>query len=87
MTNISKTRNVISVITERNPVTIPILLTAIIMLLLIISIQSLQNTFNFEVTNYNHFMPSILGAIGILIILETIKYFKNRSIQNKKSFV
>jgi Ca2+-transporting ATPase len=87
LTNISKTRNVISVITERNPITIPILLTAIIMLLLIISIPSLRDTFNFEITNYNHFMPSIIGAIGILIILETIKYFKNRSRQNKKFLV
>ena len=87
LTNISKTRNVISVITERNPVTIPILLAAIIMLLLIISIPSLRQTFNFEVLNYNHFMPSILGAIVILIILETIKYFKNKSMQNKKSLV
>ncbi|MFV5695173.1 cation-translocating P-type ATPase [Flavobacterium sp. LB3P122] len=79
LTNISKTRNVISVITERNPVTIPILLTAIIMLLLIISIPSLRQTFNFEVTNYNHFIPSILGAIVILIILEIIKYFKMKN--------
>ncbi|MFV8466602.1 cation transporting ATPase C-terminal domain-containing protein [Flavobacterium sp. LB1P62] len=87
LTNISKTRNIIFVITERNPVTIPILLTAIIMLLLIISIPSLRQTFNFEVTNYNHFMPSFLGAIAILIVLETIKYFKNRSRQNKESLV
>ena len=48
------------------------------MLLLIISIPSLRQTFNFEVTNYNHFIPSVLGAIAILLILETIKYFKNR---------
>jgi Ca2+-transporting ATPase len=79
LTNISKTRNVISVITERNLVTIPILLTAIIMLVLIIVIPSLRRIFNFEVTNYNHFMPSVLGALLILILLETIKYFKNRT--------
>jgi Ca2+-transporting ATPase len=85
LTNISKTRNVISVITERNPITIPILLTAIIMLVLIISIPTLRQTFSFSVSHYNHFIPAILGAIGILTLLETLKYFKNRRRQNKKS--
>ena len=78
LTNISKTRNFISVITEKNPITIPILLTALIMLMLIILVPSLRQTFNFEVTDYNHFIPSVFGAIMILLILESIKYLKNR---------
>ena len=78
LTNLSKTRGVISVIKEKNYAVILILSAAIITLFTILSVPSLQRTFSFEVTDYNRFIPSVLGSISILIIFETIKYTKNR---------
>ncbi|WP_291097340.1 MULTISPECIES: cation-translocating P-type ATPase [unclassified Flavobacterium] len=78
LTNLSNTRGVISVIKEKNYAVILILSAAIIILFTILSVPSLQRTFSFEVTDYNRFIPSVLGSISILIIFETIKYTKNR---------
>ena len=77
LTNLSKTRSFISVITEKNLAVILILSAALIMLLLIISVPSLQHVFSFHFPGYKHFIPSGVGASAILIILETIKYFKS----------
>ena len=52
-----------------------ILLTAITILVMSITIPSLQKIFNFEFPGYKHFEFSILGACSILLILELIKYF------------
>lgn len=78
LTNLSKTRSVFKVITEKNWALRIILSIAIIMLLLIISIPFLQHIFSFEFPGYRHFVSSLIGACSVLIILETIKYFKNR---------
>jgi P-type Ca2+ transporter type 2C len=79
LTNLSKTRSFISVITERNLAVILILSAAMVMLLLIISVPSLQHIFNFEFPGYRHFISSVAGAGIILLLLETIKYFKTRT--------
>ena len=75
LTNLSKTRSFISVILEKNYMAILILLTAITILVMSITIPSLQKIFNFEFPGYKHFEFSILGACSILLILELIKYF------------
>lgn len=75
LTNLSKTRSFIAVITEKNIAVIIILFTAILMLILITTIPSLQHLFSFEFPGYKHFIPSVIGAASILVILETIKYF------------
>lgn len=78
LTNLSKTRSFISVFTEFNLAAILILFTAIILLLLIISIPSLQHIFSFQFPGYKHFVSSILGANCLLLILESFKYFRYR---------
>lgn len=78
LTNLSKTRNVIKVITERNWAVWIILSIAIVMLLLIISIPFLQQIFSFEFPGYRHFVSSLIGASSVLLILETVKYLKNK---------
>lgn len=78
LTNLSKTRNFIKVITERNWAVWIILSIAIIMLLLTISIPFLQQIFRFEFPGFKHFFSSIIGASAVLIILETAKYFRNK---------
>jgi len=78
LTNLSKTRNFIKVITERNWAVWILLSIAIVMLILIISVPFLQQLFNFEFPGIMHFVPSIFGAISILIILELVKFVKNK---------
>lgn len=76
LTNLSNTRNFMSVFKEKNRSATLILLTAITMLFLIISIPSLRYIFSFEFPGYKHFLPSILGSAFLLILFETAKYFK-----------
>jgi Ca2+-transporting ATPase len=78
LTNLSKTRNFIKVITERNWAVWILLSIALIMLILIISVPFLQQLFNFEFPGIRHFIPSIFGAVSILVILELIKFAKNK---------
>jgi len=78
LTNLSKTRNIFKVITERNWAVWIILSIAIIMLLLIISIPVLQQIFSFGFPGLKHFISSIIGASFVLLVLETVKSLKNR---------
>lgn len=78
LSSLSKTRSFIAVITEKNVALIIILAVAIGMLLLIIFVPALQNVFSFSFPGYSHFISSITGAIAMLFMLETIKYFKKR---------
>ena len=78
LTNLSKTRNFIKVITEKNWAVWIILSIAIIMLLLIITIPFLQHIFSFEYPGFSHFVSSLIGASLVLLIFETVKYLKNR---------
>ncbi len=82
LTNLSKTRSFISVFIEKNWAAILILIAAIIMLLLIISIPSLQHIFSFEFPGYKHFIPSISGGVCLLLILEGVKFLKYKKAFN-----
>jgi Ca2+-transporting ATPase len=76
LTNLSKTRNFISVILEGNKAALFILAGAVIMLLTVISIPALQEVFSFEFPGYSHFVPALVGAGTVLLILETVKLFR-----------
>ena len=76
---LSKTRNFLSVLKERNRALLVILVLASTMLFLTISIPFLRSVFNFEFPGYGHFIYSILGALVLLGVLETIKTVRNRS--------
>ena len=76
LTNLSTTRSFIAVFAEKNLAAILIIFIALLMLLLIISIPSLQNIFSFQFPGYSHFISSLTGAFSILFILETIKFIK-----------
>ncbi|WP_242121669.1 cation-translocating P-type ATPase [Aestuariivivens sediminicola] len=78
LTNLSRTRNFLKVITEKNWAVWIILSIALIMLLLIISIPFLQKIFSFEFPGLKHFISSIIGSSLILLTLEILKYLKNR---------
>ena len=84
LTNLSMTRNILAVIAEKNMALLFILLFAFIMLLLTLFVPALQQIFSFEFPGYKHFISSFSGAIGLLLILEGIKYFKRP--KNLKGF-
>lgn len=75
LTELSKTRSFLAVFSEKNYAVIIILVTAMLMLILIISIPYLQHLFSFEFPGYYHFIPSIIGSACILLVLEAVKYF------------
>lgn len=84
LTNLSKTRTAVAVLAEKNIALLIILLSAFIMLQLILFIPGLRRIFSFDYPGVDHFIPSFIGATLVLVILETVKYFryrKNRKLQ------
>lgn len=79
LTDLSKTRTFLSVITERNYAAILILLIAFLILMAVISVPGLRELFSFEFPGYGHFIPAILASTGMLAILEGIKYFRKQN--------
>jgi Ca2+-transporting ATPase len=79
LTDLSKTRSFLSVFTEKNWAAISILMASSTAMLLIISVPSLLSVFSFEFPGYRHFIPSLISAFSILVILESIKYCRKES--------
>jgi Ca2+-transporting ATPase len=78
LTNLSKTRSVLSVILERNVAAMIILTSSAILLVAILLVPYLQEVFSFEFPGFVHFLPSLMGALAILVIMEGIKFFRHR---------
>lgn len=76
LTSLSKTRNVVSVLLEKNIAVITIIVIALTLLLLIISVPTLQQIFSFEFPGFKHFISSLTGAAIILLIFESYKLLK-----------
>lgn len=76
LTNLSQSRSVWYVLTEKNPSLKFILGGAVFMLLTILHIPGLLEIFSFEFPGYKHFISSLSGAMLVLIALESIKYYR-----------
>ncbi|MBA4242189.1 MAG: ATPase [Sphingobacteriaceae bacterium] len=76
MTTLSKTRNAISVLFEKNIALLIIIIAASGLMLFIITIPYLQAIFSFEAPGFKHFIISIIGASIVLLTLEIIKFSK-----------
>lgn len=83
LTNLSKTRNFLSVLFSKNLFVFTIIPLALIMLFLIISIPALQTVFNFEFPGYQHFIPSITASLVLLLILELLKFISFKKMIKK----
>jgi Ca2+-transporting ATPase len=79
LTELSKTRSVVDVVLEKNYFTLAIVTLALTILVVIISIPSFSYIFSFSFPGYAHFIPSLTAAGILLLILETIKWNRNRS--------
>jgi Ca2+-transporting ATPase len=82
LSNLSKTRSAFATLKENNKSLIFIISTAILMLLLTLNIPYLQTLFSFQNPGTYHFLISILGASIMLIVLEILKYFKNKQLKS-----
>jgi Ca2+-transporting ATPase len=76
VTTLSKTRNFITVILEKNIALLLIIIAASGLMILLISTPYLRNIFSFDYPGLRHFSISIIGASIVLLTLEIIKYSK-----------
>jgi Ca2+-transporting ATPase len=74
LTNLSTTRSVWYVLTEKNPALKFILTGAVALLLTILHVPTLREIFSFEFPGYQHFISSLIGAAMVLVILEIKKF-------------
>lgn len=73
LTQLSRTRSFAHILLEGNKAVLAILFAATTLLLLILLVPPLQNIFNLQSPSYRHFLPSLLGAFVILLVLEAWK--------------
>jgi Ca2+-transporting ATPase len=60
------------------------LISALALLLLIITVPGLQQIFAFEFPGFWHFWPSLGGSLALLMVLETWKLIKFKRMQSGK---
>ncbi|PKP13383.1 MAG: ATPase [Bacteroidetes bacterium HGW-Bacteroidetes-3] len=84
VTTLSKTRNFLAVLSEKNIALLVIIIAASGLMILLISTPYLQTIFSFENPGLSHFSISIIGASIVLLLLEMIKYFKIRLLLDEK---
>lgn len=82
LTTLSKTRNAITVLLERNIALLIIVLTACILMVLLIAVPHLNHIFGFDYPGFSHFGISIIGSLILLVTLEILKFFRNKKAQN-----
>lgn len=85
LTELSKTRSFLSVVTEKNHLAIGMILAASIILVLIITIPSFSYVFNFSYPGFSHMIPAVIGATMMLFVLELIKFIRFRKIKKEIS--
>jgi len=76
LTTLSKTRNALSVLLEKNIALLIILFAAAGLLIMLITVPYLQTIFSFNNPGLSHFVNSIIAASIVLLTLEIIKYSK-----------
>jgi P-type Ca2+ transporter type 2C len=85
LTSLSKTRSFIAVLKEKNTALLTIMAVAMVLLISVTSIPTLQKLFSFEFPGYMHFIPSLVAAVMMLLVLEVIKALKGRTYKIKQT--
>lgn len=78
LSSLSNTRNLVSVILEKNLSVIIISIVAIAVLFLTISVPFLRTIFKFSYPGSSHFVSAVVGALILVVILEVIKKIKRK---------
>jgi Ca2+-transporting ATPase len=73
ISSLSASRGFIAIILERNVAVLLISVLAIAMLLLTITIPFLQRIFKFNFPGFSHFIPALVGALIMLLLMEVVK--------------
>ncbi len=79
ITTISRTRNALSVILEKNYALLLVVFFATALLIMLNVIPYLRSIFGFNYPGLKHLLISLLAAFMVLGILETVKWVQNRS--------
>jgi Ca2+-transporting ATPase len=78
LTSLSKSKNVLAVIAERNIAVLIISFAAFFMLILTLTVPTLQKVFSFAFPGFEHFVPALIGAMLMLLFWEAIKFMKSK---------
>lgn len=73
LTKLSKTRSFFAVLFEKNIPLYIIVAVAFGLLMMVISVPGLTDLFGFEFPGFYHFIPSVIAAASVLVIMEIIK--------------
>lgn len=84
LTTLSKTRNAIQVLAEKNLTLLLILITASGALILLLGVPYFNTIFGFEYPGAKHFVSAIIGSVAVLIVLESAKYFRYKKLSGGK---
>lgn len=77
---LSRSRTVLGVLKEKNFPALGIAAAALLVLTLVLFIPGLQELFGFSNARPQHYLPALLGATLLLLLLETIKRFQNNTV-------
>lgn len=75
--SLSNSRTVIGILKEKNFAALGIAGAAIVVLILVLFMPGLQELFGFSNTLPLHYLPALVGATLLLLLLETIKKLQN----------
>ena len=78
LTTLSRSRSAWAVLLEKNRALLIILLAASALLLIVLAFPAMRHLFAFENPGASHFVSAGIGALLLLLILETAKAFKRR---------
>ncbi|MBC2838572.1 cation-translocating P-type ATPase [Robiginitalea sp. SC105] len=78
LTTLSRTRNVLAVLLERNITLWVIFCVALVMLVAVFEIPYLRDVFRFENPGMSHFVVSAIAATAMLLVLEGLKIAQSK---------
>ena len=78
LSSLSKSRHIFQVLGERNPAVKIILGSALMTLAAVTFMPFLRDLFAFELPEWHHLVPGILGGFAVLTIFELMKWVRNR---------
>ena len=77
--SLSQTSSFLFVFKRKNPAALIISVLALLFLFAIVSVHPLRVLFKFENPGWIHFIPVLLGGVGVFLFFEMLKQIKKRS--------
>ncbi|HWB26780.1 MAG TPA: cation-translocating P-type ATPase [Chitinophagaceae bacterium] len=83
LTALSKSKSAISVVLEKNIAVVGLLSAAFIVLQLILLVPQLRVLFTIHFPGFKHFIPSLVGSMLLLLVLEAMKFWRLKKLRLK----